>query len=101
MRLVDLQPVGVELALKWEDGVEHFISLEALRRACPCASCAGEMDIMGNLAKGPDAKLTDASFQIKLLHPVGGYAVQIHWQDGHGTGLYTHESLRSIGEKNT
>ena len=39
--------------------------LEALRRACPCASCAGEMDIMGNLAKGPDAKLTDASFQIK------------------------------------
>ena len=32
MRLVDLQPVGVELALKWEDGVEHFISLEALRR---------------------------------------------------------------------
>ena len=55
---------------------------------------------MGNLTKGPNGKLTDASFQIKHLHPVGGYAVQIHWQDGHGTGLYTHESLRSIGEKN-
>ena len=99
MRLLDLQPIGTELALKWEDGVEHFISLEAVRRACPCASCAGEMDIMGNLAKGPESKLTEASFQVKRLQPVGGYAVQILWQDGHNAGLYSHEYLRSIGEK--
>ncbi len=101
MHLVDIQPIGPDLALKWDDGVEHFITLENLRRACPCASCAGEMDIMGNMAKGPDTKLTETSFQIKRLQPVGGYAVQIHWQDGHGTGLYTHESLRSIGEKHS
>lgn len=98
MHLVDLQPIGPELALKWDDGMEHFIALETLRRACPCASCAGEMDIMGNVAKGPDTKLTGTSFQIKHLQPVGGYAVQIHWQDGHGTGLYTHEFLRKLSE---
>ena len=57
------------------------------------------MDIMGNLAKGPESKLTDASFQVKRLQPVGGYAVQILWQDGHNAGLYSHEYLRSIGEK--
>ena len=98
MHLVDLQPIGPELALKWDDGVEHFIALKTLRRACPCASCAGEMDIMGNVAKGPDMKLTETSFQIKRLQPIGGYAVQIHWQDGHGTGLYTHEFLRKLSE---
>ena len=100
MRLVDLQPVGIDLALKWDDDVEHFVPLEALRRACPCASCAGETDVMGNVAKGPETAFMEASFQIKHLQPVGGYAVQIFWKDGHGTGLYSHEYLRAIGEKN-
>ncbi|MDC0144194.1 DUF971 domain-containing protein [Verrucomicrobia bacterium] len=100
MQLVDLQPVGIDLALKWNDDAEHFVSLEALRRACPCASCAGETDVMGNVAKGPETAFTEASFQIKHLQPVGGYAVQIFWKDGHGTGLYSHEYLRAIGEKN-
>ncbi len=101
MRLVDLQPVGGELALKWDDGAEHFVALEALRRACPCASCAGETDVMGNVAKGPKMAFTESSFQIKHLQPVGGYAVQIFWKDGHGTGLFAHEYLRAIGEKHS
>jgi DUF971 family protein len=25
---------------------------------------------------------------------VGNYAVQIHWSDGHSTGIYTWEALR-------
>ena len=101
MQLVDLQPVGADLALKWNDGAEHFVPLESLRRACPCASCAGETDVMGNVAKGPETAFTEASFQIKHLQPVGGYAVQIFWKDGHGTGLYALEYLRTIGEKNS
>ena len=96
MRLLDMQPVGSDLAVKWEDGVEQFISLQSLRHACPCAACAGEMDIMGNVSKGPVTEFKPASYQVKQLVPVGGYAVQIHWQDGHGTGLYTHESLRNL-----
>ena len=98
MRLMDLQPIGVELALKWDDGTEYFVKLEALRRACPCASCAGETDVLGNVARGPKTSFTAASFQIKHLQPVGGYAVQIFWKDGHGTGLYSHELLRALGE---
>ena len=95
---MDLQPIGVELALKWDDGTEYFVKLEALRRACPCASCAGETDVLGNVAKGPKTKFTAASFQIKHLQPVGTYAVQIFWKDGHGTGLYSHELLQALGE---
>lgn len=28
----------------------------------------------------------------------GGYAVQPTWEDGHGTGIYSWEYLRKIGE---
>lgn len=97
MKLADIQAIGTELALKWDDGAEQFIGLEALRRACPCAGCAGETDVMGNVAKGPEVTLTPASFQVQRFHPVGGYAVQIFWNDGHNSGLYSHELLRALG----
>ena len=45
----DLQVIGGELAVKWDDGTESFIRLESLRRRCPCAGCRGEVDVMGNL----------------------------------------------------
>src|SRR5262245_39360576 len=54
MRPTDLQVIGTELAVKWDDGTESFILLEKLRRHCPCAGCKGEMDIMGNVYKSPD-----------------------------------------------
>jgi len=99
MQLIDLQMVGAELALKWNDGAEQFVPLKALRLACPCASCAGETDVMGNVAKGPETKLTEVSFQVKLIQPIGGYAFQIFWNDGHSSGLYSIEYLREIAGK--
>ena len=30
---------------------------------------------------------------------VGGYAIQIFWQDGHHDGIYTYELLRKLGEE--
>ena len=99
MLLIDLHMVGAELALKWNDGAEQFVPLKALRLACPCASCAGETDVMGNVAKGPETKLTEVSFQVKLIQPIGGYAFQIFWNDGHSSGLYSIEYLREIADK--
>jgi DUF971 family protein len=96
MRPVDSQPIGQELALKWDDGQESFIPLETFRRACPCAGCKGEVDVMGNLAKGPDRPLSPRSFELVRLNAVGGYAVQPVWGDGHQSGLYTFEYLRQL-----
>src|SRR5208282_107858 len=62
MRPVDLQCIGNQLAVRWSDGAESFITLEALRRACPCAECKGETDIMGNLHRNPPKPLTGKSF---------------------------------------
>ena len=99
MRPVNLDLVGNELAIKWDDGSESFIPLERLRRACPCAGCKGERDIMGNLYIGPEKPLQPDSFQLRHLARVGGYAIQPAWADGHSTGLYSFDYLRQIAEE--
>lgn len=99
MRPIDLQPIGNELAVKWDDGAESFIPLETLRRACPCAGCKGEMDVMGNLYRGPEKSLTPRSFELVRIGQVGGYAIQPHWADGHSTGLFSFDYLRSLAGK--
>ncbi len=92
----DLQQIGTELAIKWDDGTEQFIALEALRRACPCAGCNGERDIMGQLHKGPEKPLSARSFQLTRLERVGGYGVQPLWADGHGSGIFSFDYLRRL-----
>lgn len=99
MRPQDIQPIGTELAVKWSDGSESFIPLEALRRVCPCAGCKGETDIMGNLYKNPEQPLTANAFVLVRFMTVGGYAIQPVWADGHNTGLFTFEYLRALADK--
>jgi DUF971 family protein len=96
MQPVDIQVIGEELAIKWPDGQESFITLEQLRRACPCAGCKGEADIMGNLYKGPQPQLSSLSFQLRQLNRIGTYAVQPIWGDGHATGIYSFDYLRNL-----
>lgn len=100
MRPLDIQQIGNELAVKWSDGGESFIPLEKLRRACPCAGCRGETDIMGNLYKNPDQKLTVAAFQLVRFTGVGGYGIQPAWADGHATGIFSFEYLKQIAGEN-
>jgi DUF971 family protein len=98
MKPLDIQILGEELAIKWDDGAETYVRLEKLRRACPCAGCQGERDVMGNLYKGPDAPLTPQGFQLRQIVTVGSYALQPVWMDGHATGIYTFNYLRRLGE---
>ena len=98
MRPVDLQIIGEELAIKWEDQTESYLRLERLRRACPCAGCRGEIDVLGQLHKGPDIPLAPQSFQLTRISPVGGYAIQPFWADGHSSGLFTFDYLRRVAQ---
>ena len=95
----DVLLVGNELVIVWDDGREDYFPLEKLRRACPCAGCKGEKDILGNLYKGPERPLTPRSFQVVSHRPVGGYALQIDWADGHNDGLYSWETLASLARE--
>jgi DUF971 family protein len=96
MRPVDLQQIGGELAIKWENGAENFIALETLRRACPCAGCNGDRDIMGQLHIGPEKPLSARSFQLTRLELVGGYAIQPFWADGHASGIFSFDYLQRL-----
>jgi DUF971 family protein len=95
---LDIQQIGSELAIKWQDGSESFLPLERLRRHCPCAGCRGEMDIMGNVYKGPERSLTPESFQLTRLVNVGTYAVKPVWADGHSSGLFSFDYLKRVAD---
>ena len=89
--------IGRELALAWSDGKESYIALEKLRRACPCAACGGEPDVMGEIQR-PRVSYGPHSFELRSFRFVGGYALQPTWNDGHDTGLYTFRQLRALNE---
>ena len=100
MKPLDIQPIGNELAIKWDDGGEDFIPLEQLRRSCPCAGCKGETDIFGNVYKNPATKLSESAFQLRKMISVGGYAIQPVWADGHATGIFSFDYLKRVaGDK--
>ncbi|MFN2507671.1 MAG: gamma-butyrobetaine hydroxylase-like domain-containing protein [Chthoniobacterales bacterium] len=91
-----IQLIGSELAIQWNDGPETFVTLELLRRACPCASCGGEPDVLGNVSR-PNVSYTPQSFELRAWELVGGYGLQPTWLDGHRTGIYSYRYLRRLG----
>ena len=98
MRPVDIQQIGQELAIRWEDGGESFVPLERLRRRCPCAGCRGELDILGNVYKNPVRPLPAQAFELRRLTKVGGYGIQPLWGDGHATGIFSFEYLKKVAD---
>ncbi len=94
--LLECAQVGSNLALRWDDGEETFLGLEFLRRACPCAACGGEPDVLGRVVR-PQVHYNARSFELTRIGRVGGYALQAAWADGHQTGLYSFDYLRRLG----
>ena len=90
--------VGNELAIAWSDGSESYLSFETLRRACPCASCQGEPDALGRVVR-PPVSYTERSFHLDRWEQIGGYALQLRFADGHGTGIYSYNYLRALGQQ--
>lgn len=97
LRPVHIEIVGSEFAIAWDDGAESYFLLEPLRRACPCAVCGGEADVMGNVVR-PQNEYTSKSFELAGYEFVGGYGLQPRWGDGHSTGIYSFAYLRRLAE---
>jgi DUF971 family protein len=95
LALTNVQLIGDELAMRWNDGMESYLPLERFRRACPCAACGGEPDVLGNISR-PDVSYTPSSFELLGWQMIGGYALQPRWADGHSTGLYSFAYLRRL-----
>lgn len=85
------------LSIEWNDGVHTTVRWQTLREQCPCAGCREERltppDPFRILKPGELTPLKPIR-----IEPVGVYAYRIVWSDGHDTGIYTLEHLRSLGE---
>ena len=88
--------LGDLLVVVWDDGHESYYPLEDLRRACPCAVCSGEPDLFGRIYGGAPQRYAPASFIIDRIDPIGNYALQPAWADGHAWGIWTFENLRKF-----
>lgn len=93
---VNIQLIGNEIAIVWDDGVESYYTFESLRAASPSASNQGERDILGNRYGGDGPKKFP---DVKVLgwEQVGNYAIRFDFSDGHRTGLYSYDYLRQLG----
>ena len=60
--------------------------------AWSCAACVDE--VSGQRTLRPDQVAQGVT--AVSVHPVGRYALQIVWSDGHDTGLYGFEYLRKL-----
>ena len=87
------------MEITWEDGSRSTYSGEQLRWACPCAECRGEAGAPGRLAR--IKTLGAEELTVKDVTLVGQYALQIAFDSGHATGIYTFPYLRALGSSET
>src|SRR5919197_1518506 len=85
------------LEITWADGAESAYDYEFLRWRCPCATCAGEMGVPGQLQFVQE--LRPEQYQLQSIELVGLYAVRPTWADGHDTGIYAFDRLRALSEE--
>ncbi len=81
-----------ELAVSWGDSHESVYPVRDLRLACQCARCVHEVTRVAILVP-KDVPLDIHPLEIK---GVGRYGIQIHWSDGHNTGILTFRDLRAL-----
>ena len=83
------------LSVLWEDGHHDDFDVRDLRLACHCALCIEEMS--GRKLLDPKTVRPDVSPQV--ISSIGNYAIGIDWNDGHNSGIYSFNHLRSLGER--
>ena len=83
------------LTIHWDDGHESIYFADHLRKNCPCALCVGhEKDQNSSLFK--ILKTKPEKNKLTNWEMVGRYAIGFKFSDGHKTGIYTYETLRSL-----
>ncbi|RZU99502.1 gamma-butyrobetaine hydroxylase-like domain-containing protein [Spiribacter vilamensis] len=80
------------LAVSFDDGRHFDLGAEYLRVHSPSAEVRGHGPGQAILQVGK------AAVGIERIEPVGQYALRIHFDDGHSTGLYSWDLLYDLGE---
>ena len=80
------------LEITYEDGAHFRITYEFLRVHSPSAEVQGHGPGQGVLQTGKE------DVAITKVDPIGNYAIQPHFDDGHDTGIYSWETLYDFGK---
>lgn len=80
-----------DVTITFEDGEVCTFPVEALRSACPCASCRGQRE-RGEVAWPRPGVPSTISIRHAELN--GAWGLSIDWSDGHSTGIYAWSTLR-------
>lgn len=90
------------IVIQWSDETTTRRTASQLRNACPCATCREKK--RGESAKQGDAtrpiglpilsKAEAQPLRVDHMSPVGSYAYQISFSDGHSSGIYPFALLR-------
>jgi ATP-binding protein involved in chromosome partitioning len=84
-----------ELRILWTDGSESAYPYDFLRNHCPCALCVDEW----TGKRRSLILLLPSNFRPMKIDPVGNYAIQIGWSDGHNSGIYSFRYLKELEEE--
>jgi len=87
-RIVDHAQAGV-LELAWPDGVIKQLSHGYLRSQCKCSVCEAQR-------RRGVGSVQDDAIRISAIRPVGHYALQLIFSDGHERGIYPWQQLRTL-----
>jgi DUF971 family protein len=77
------------LALRWADGRTAALTHAQLRAACPCSACRAQR----RAGLTVDA---DDAVRLAAIEPVGAYALNLAFSDGHRRGIYPYEMLAAL-----
>lgn len=80
------------LEISFEDGAQFKFPCEYLRVYSPSAEVRGH---------GPGQEVLQVGKEgvnISAIEPVGTYAIALHFDDGHNTGIYSWEYLHDLGK---
>lgn len=90
---------GEGMAIEWRDAHQSRYTFPYLREECPCATCrehrARGQDVRQSKIVS-DLPLYQAPVRAAQAEAVGNYAVRFDFSDGHRTGIYSFEYLRSV-----
>jgi DUF971 family protein len=92
---------GAGVDITWSDGHASHYDFPYLRDACPCATCNDEREKKAAFSSaGPASAAALPMFKPKptaqAATSVGNYAIQITFSDGHATGIFSYDHLRTI-----
>ena len=92
---LNMQRSERQLALSYDNGESYTLSYEMLRIHSPSAEVRGH-------GKGQEVlQLDKQNVLVESIQTVGNYAVQIFFNDGHDSGIYSWEWLYELATQKT